>query len=197
MEIGVISGVISGLVCTFFVALITNNFNAQAKYEVMINIERLRILIDSINNDLTWGNEDEKPDYYDNLIVKVLFAYSYLDNARFATKRFNFLFHNRKNILMQYVEIEKSFNKILCEAQGVDGDLEKIYRLKALSAALQTITNNILSLRVLFIIKLINTHSLDDALDESCIDDTEESIIKIRKMLSRCNEKEKSKCQNS
>lgn len=182
---GIISGLISGFLCSIIVALLGWCYNPYAKSEVCSAMNRLIIYLESMNNDITWGREDEQSDYYDNLIVKVYFSHIYLDNARKATKRLNFITKNRKYILKQYQEIEHGLNTFLTEFGSMSADTDKICRLDNLAKRYQTLTGNVLICRANFVMNLIQFRSLEEALDRSCADDTDESVRKIRAQLSK------------
>lgn len=185
MIIGIISGLISGILCSIIVALLGWCYNPYAKSEVCKAMNRLITYFESMNNDITWGSEDERSDYYDNLIIKVYFAHIYLDNARKVTKVLNFITKHRKYILKQYQEIEFGLNTFLTEFGSISADTDKICRLDNFAKRFQTLTGNLLICRINFVMNLIQFRSLEEALDRSCIDDTEDSRRKIRAQLSK------------
>lgn len=185
MVIGIVSGIISGIICSIFVTLFNWSVNVKARSDVERIMKRLIQYLSSINNDVTWGIEDEHSDYYDNMIGKLFWAYSLIDNAYDAIKKFNFCFNHRKYIIKQLQEIEHGLDTFLIEVAAVSPNEEKIARLRSLACSYQTLNDNILIRRAEFVLNLLQYHSLNTALDKSCADSTDESISDIRTILSK------------
>lgn len=192
LVIGIISGIISGIICSILIWIFNSLFNISAKKDVCAYTKRLKVYLDSINNDITWGAEDSRLDYYTDLLNKVHFAYLYIDNSKQAIRKLNFRFHSCKAIITQYDKIETGLNKIMEEVELASPAGEKIKRLCALAKEFQTTNSNILSIRANFILNLINCRTFPDALERSCIDDCDEMRETIRKCLSEKNSREES-----
>lgn len=185
MCIGIISGLISGLACAVLVWFLNGHYNVSAEKEVTAHIERLLIYLNSIGNDITWGCEDQLPEYYAHLLHKVHFAFLYLDDAERSTKSWNFMCRHRKYIIKQYNEIEAGLKQIMLEVEAASPEREIESRLCALGKDFLTTNSNMLAIRAEFILNLLQCNSFDEALDKSCCDDEEEESAKIEKALRK------------
>lgn len=141
--------------------------------------------LESINNDLTWGMEDQRESYYTDLLNKIHFSYLYMDNARRSIRLANLLWHNRKRILKQYSEIEAGLNKIMCGVEASAPEKERVARMESLAKEIQTTDSNMLIVRANFILNLVDNRTFSEALEETCIDDSKEMRKKIEESLSK------------
>jgi hypothetical protein len=69
-------------------------------------------------------------------------------------------------------------------AVGADSDNEIVERMKFISNKYFIGNDDILLRRADYILGLLKNLKKDDALDEACVADTEEEMLKIRKILS-------------
>ena len=177
---GIISGIISAILVWFFNTCIKINSRKNLKQ----NISTLKIYIDAIHNDLVWGSEDKKEEYYGYLISKIGIAIMHLEKTQLEIKKLDFIFNHRGIILHQISEIKKALDIIMNYAVGADSDNEIVERMKFISNKYFIGNDDILLRRADYILGLLKNLKKDDALDEACVADTEEEMLKIRKILS-------------
>jgi hypothetical protein len=73
---------------------------------------------------------------------------------------------------------------IMNYAVGADSDNEIVERMRFISKRYFIGNDNILLRRADYILGLLNHFKKDNALDVACVADTEEEMLKIRKILS-------------
>lgn len=178
-------GIVSGVICAFFIWVFNSFWNVNCRRDIHFYTERLILYLESINNDLTWGMEDQRESYYTDLLNKIHFSYLYMDNARRSIRLANLLWHNRKRILKQYSEIEAGLNKIMCEVEAAAPEKERVARMESLAKEIQTTDSNMLIVRANFILNLVDNRTFAEALEETCIDDSKEMRKKIEESLSK------------
>ena len=74
--------IVTGIICSALLFFFSSLFKIGAKNKTVANLELLHTYITSISNDLVWGTEDFKEDYYDNIIVKINFALLYVNEIK-------------------------------------------------------------------------------------------------------------------
>lgn len=183
MNIDIVSGLVSGIICAVLVWAFSVLINIKAKNEVLFWAKRLQSILYSINNDITWGIEDKREDYYDNLIVKVPYVYQYLYEIARAISVLNFCIFGRRAYIKKQLEVlENDMDYILSEV-NLSGKNEKQGRLISIGKLYQTTNSNILVIRAEFIEKLTYIRTVDASIAEVATDDDENVALLIESML--------------
>lgn len=180
MGVQLLSGIVSGLITGSLLWLFTQLFNINARKTLRIQSKRMKYYLASINNDLTWGTEDENDEYYSFLINKIPFILQAVDSAKESISLFNFMCM-RRLVMTQLNEIQSGMENMLLTVAGNETESEKLYRLKSLAVQYQTGASNILLLRAEFLEKITESNSIESALSKMSYDD--DNIEEIEALL--------------
>lgn len=178
--------IITGLICSALIFVLSVFYSVNAKNKTIANLKLLDVYLKSISNDLVWGTEDLKEDYYDNIIVKINFILLYINEINDVVKPLNFVFHKRKYILFQIDEIERFINKCFTNVICTKTDDEKISRMNELKNEFSAEVDFILLHRIDFaLILLRNITNVDDAIKKCSTGCGENDYLIIEKELKR------------
>ena len=164
--------------------LFTQLYNINARKTIRIQSKRMQYYLASINNDIVWGAEDQRDDYYAIMMSKIPFVLQSADSARNAISLLNFI-GKRKAILTQLDEIQSGMEDMLLAVSGNDTELEKLQRLQLIASKYQTEASNILLIRAEYLEKLSYSFTIKSALSSMKYDDN--NIEKIESLLCKRN----------
>lgn len=184
--------IVTGIICSALLFFLSSLFKIGAKNKTVANLELLHTYITSISNDLIWGTEDLKEDYYDNIVVKINFVLLYINEIKDTIKPLNFIFHRRKYILFQIDEIERFINKCFTNVICAQPNKEKVARMHALKNEFSAEVDFILLHRIDFaLILLKNRIKVDAAIKKCSVGTTDNEYEIIKNELKKLPHKEK------
>ena len=182
----IIIGIVSGIVTAIIIWGVSAAWNYKACRTVKIQSKRMQCYLSSISNDITWGVEDCRDDYYDNLLLIIPFVLQSIDIARDSLSLVNFrVFRRRLYIEKQLTEITNGMETMLNEAVGAAPEQEKKARLQSIKNKYQTSCNNILYYRAVFLEKLTKLTTVQAALENIEYDESADEIKSIYEELKK------------
>ena len=178
-------GIVSGVVTSAILYFLNGFYEIKAISKIEPELKLIETYLVSISNDLIWGVEDSKEDYYDNLILKANFVLLYIDNVKKSIKPLNFILHHRKYILYQINEIERYASTVLTEVVGDTPKEEKLSRMKTIFEENCADIDMIVTHRINFLFRLFKFTRLSSAIENCSVGNSENDYEIIKKELAK------------